>query len=183
MVFSVNTCPFTFDRSPHTPPINVKAYFLGKIRKNISKCRLLKLLSSMLSIKRQVDSHCGAFSLTFSNFQWFCEYSTGSNQTAQVDLSCSPVNYIDSLLYELTLTTQWADSADDKLVIFFLFFLENRSDTSCKLSPKETICMKCQIPFSRKNKKNISKCHLLKFLPSMQSVKSLSETEILIFVL
>ena len=26
---------------------------------------------------------------------------------------------------------------------------------SCKLSPKRTICMKCQILFSRKNKKNI----------------------------
>ena len=31
--------------------------------------------------------------------------------------------------------------------------------------------MKCQILFSRKHKKNISKCHLLKFLPSMQSFK------------
>ena len=31
--------------------------------------------------------------------------------------------------------------------------------------------MKCQILFSRKNKKNILKCCLLKFLPSMQSVK------------
>ena len=30
---------------------------------------------------------------------------------------------------------------------------------------------KCQILFSRKNKKNISKYRLLKFLPSMQSVK------------
>ena len=30
--------------------------------------------------------------------------------------------------------------------------------------------MKCQILFSRKNKKNISKCHQLKFLPSMQSI-------------
>ena len=28
-------------------------------------------------------------------------------------------------------------------------------DTACKLSPKETICMKCQILCSRKNKKNI----------------------------
>ena len=28
-------------------------------------------------------------------------------------------------------------------------------DISCKLSPMETICMKCQILFSRKNKKNI----------------------------
>ena len=31
--------------------------------------------------------------------------------------------------------------------------------------------MKCQIIFSRKNKINISKCHLLKFLPSMPSIK------------
>ena len=39
---------------------------------------------------------------------------------------------------------------------FFFFFLENRIfDTSCILSPKETICMKCQILFSRRNKKNI----------------------------
>ena len=28
-------------------------------------------------------------------------------------------------------------------------------DTSCKLSPEVRICMKCQILFSRKNKKNI----------------------------
>ena len=53
----------------------------------------------------------------------------------------------------------WVDSADDKLVIFFFsFFLDN-------------CCMKCQILFSRKNKKHISKCCLLKFLPGMQSVK------------
>ena len=32
--------------------------------------------------------------------------------------------------------------------------------------------MKCQILFSMKNKKNISKCRLLKFLPSMQSVNA-----------
>ena len=31
--------------------------------------------------------------------------------------------------------------------------------------------MKCQIPFSRKNKKNISKCHLLKIFPRLLSVK------------
>ena len=41
------------------------------------------------------------------------------------------------------------------LEIFFLFFPENRSDISCKLSPMETICMKFQIPFSGKNKKNV----------------------------
>ena len=31
--------------------------------------------------------------------------------------------------------------------------------------------MRCQVLFSRRNKKNISKCHLLKFLPSMQNVE------------
>ena len=30
--------------------------------------------------------------------------------------------------------------------------------------------MKCQILFSRKNKKNISACRLLKFLPSLESI-------------
>ena len=34
---------------------------------------------------------------------------------------------------------------------------------SCKLSPQETICLKCQSLFSGKNKKYISKCCLLKF--------------------
>ena len=46
-----------------------------------------------------------------------------------------------------------ANSADDKLVIFFLFFPENSFDISCKLSSLETICMKYQNLFSGKNKK------------------------------
>ena len=33
--------------------------------------------------------------------------------------------------------------------------------------------MKCQRLLSGKNKKNLSKCHLLKFLPSMQSSKAI----------
>ena len=48
----------------------------------------------------------------------------------------------------LTLSTLWANSADNKLVIFFLiFYWKIGFDISCKLSPKEAICMKCQIPF------------------------------------
>ena len=39
---------------------------------------------------------------------------------------------------------------------------------------KEKVCMKFQNLFSGKNKKNISKCHLLKVLPSMPSLKLLS---------
>ena len=34
--------------------------------------------------------------------------------------------------------------------------------------------MKCQILFSGKNKKNISKCHLLKILPRVLSIKVVS---------
>ena len=37
--------------------------------------------------------------------------------------------------------------------IFFLVFLENKIDISCKLSPMETICMECQILFFEKKKK------------------------------
>ena len=41
---------------------------------------------------------------------------------------------------------------------FSYFSQKTEFDISCKLSPLETICMKCQILFSGKNKKNISKC-------------------------
>ena len=48
----------------------------------------------------------------------------------------------------LTFTGLWANAADDKLVIFFLFSRKTGFDISCKLSPMETICLKCQIKFS-----------------------------------
>ena len=38
--------------------------------------------------------------------------------------------------------------------------------------------MKCQILFSGKNKKNISKCHLLKILPRVLSVNKLHVNEL-----
>ena len=45
-------------------------------------------------------------------------------------------------------------SADDILKYFSYFSQKTGFDISCKLSPKETICMKCQILFSVKNEKN-----------------------------
>ena len=48
----------------------------------------------------------------------------------------------------LTFATFCANSADDKLIIFFLFSQKVGFDISCKLSPLETTCMKCQILFS-----------------------------------
>ena len=42
----------------------------------------------------------------------------------------------------------WANSADNKLMIFFIFSQKIGFDISGKLSPRETICMKCQSLFS-----------------------------------
>ena len=50
------------------------------------------------------------------------------------------------------------------------FFQKIGFDISCKLTLNETICKKCQSLFSGKKKKNIPKCCLLKFLPSMQCI-------------
>ena len=42
------------------------------------------------------------------------------------------------------------------LLKYVSYFAQKKGfDISCKLSPKETVCMKYQKPFSGKNKKNI----------------------------
>ena len=41
------------------------------------------------------------------------------------------------------------------------------------MSPQETVCIKCQSLFAGKNKKNISKCHLLELLPSIVSANTI----------
>ena len=85
------------------------------------------------------------------------------------------VNHFDrSEMYSSDFTTFFtflAYSTDDKLVIFSDFSSKIGSDISCKLSPLETISMKCQILFSGKNKKTISLCRLLKILPRVLSTK------------
>ena len=51
-------------------------------------------------------------------------------------------------------------------LIFSDFSQKTGFDIPCKLSSLKTICMKCQNLFSGENKKNISKCCLLKFFPT-----------------
>ena len=71
---------------------------------------------------------------------------------------------------ELTFTSFLANSADDKLIFASYFFPRKIGFAIlCKLSPVETICMKCPNLFYWKNKKNISMYRLLTFLPSMDS--------------
>ena len=92
--------------------------------------------------------------------------SAGQGLTGDRRLNCILFSY-NGLLLNTFLTyipTVWPNSAEHKL-IFSLFFPEN------KLWQEETICMKYQSLFSGKNKKNISKCCLLKILSSMLGIE------------
>ena len=51
--------------------------------------------------------------------------------------------------------THWVKFSADILKYLFIFSTKTGFDISCKWSPKETICMKCQILFSGKKKKKI----------------------------
>ena len=64
----------------------------------------------------------------------------------------------------LTLSVQWSNLADDKLMLLSYLSQKIRFFNSCKLSPQVLFSRK---QFSGKSKKNISKCRLLKYLPSM----------------
>ena len=59
---------------------------------------------------------------------------------------------------------------------FFFFYQKTGFDTSCKLSPKETICIKFQIPLSGENK-NISVRRPLKKMLRVLSIKLISSVE------
>ena len=52
-----------------------------------------------------------------------------------------------------------------------------------KITSEETICMKCQILFSGKNKKNIINLLSAEFTHSTVSVKVLADDEVFIFFL
>ena len=59
------------------------------------------------------------------------------------------------------------------MIFSFCYFAQERgSDIHAKMSPEETICMKCQNLFSGKNK-IFQNCCMLKFVPSMLSVNSI----------
>ena len=72
--------------------------------------------------------------------------------TAIKCLSMSILHVRDSWPFShLTLNTLSKLSADDILKYLSYFSQKTGFDISCKLSPQETICMKCQILFPGKN--------------------------------
>ena len=58
------------------------------------------------------------------------------------------------LYFHLTLSTL-GKIYRKRYIEFFLFPQKTEFDMSCQLSPIETLCLKCQILFSGRNKKNI----------------------------
>ena len=58
-----------------------------------------------------------------------------------------------------------------QMIIFFFFFQKIGFDISCKLSPKETICMEFQSLFSWKNKKNYFKMTSAKIFTQLARCK------------
>ena len=64
-------------------------------------------------------------------------------------------NDLELQISSSTFTNLKANSEDDKLMTFSYFSQKTGFDLSCKLSPLETICMKGQILFFGKDKKNI----------------------------
>ena len=89
--------------------------------------------------------------------------------------------------YMASADMQWLFYTGEHIVThgpLVLFSSENRVDISCKLSLKETICMKFQILISGKNekkkkKKNSKCCPLKKNLPSMLSISWSLERKLL----
>ena len=73
-------------------------------------------------------------------------------------------------LVSLTFTTLWAFSADDKLMIFFLFFPENRIWHFMQIVSLGDNLHEMSNPVFWENKKNLPKCCLLKILPRVLSV-------------
>ena len=63
---------------------------------------------------------------------------------------------------------------------YMYFFQKTGFDISYKLIPVETSCLKCQILFSRKKKKDISLCILLKILPSLLSIHNVFFAEAIV---
>ena len=58
---------------------------------------------------------------------------------------------------QLSIIACWVKILADNILKYFSYFSQTTGfGISCKLSPMETIRMKCQILFSGENKKNIS---------------------------
>ena len=123
--------------------------FSGKNKKNISKCFMLNFVPRVLSI---------SFQQTF----WIFSYFFLGNRIwhfMQIVSKCSIVFWKNKRIINMLS----AETAQRVLTINFqqmtfwnsfrIFSQEAEFDISCKLSPIETVCMKCQILLAGKIRK------------------------------
>ena len=112
-------------------------------------------------------------SLLFLNWIWNKWFFIESlNQCClQIQVRETNSNVIAFKVHPWTFTTPWANSAYDKLVIVSYFFSENRLWHFIQIVSGEKL-HEMYKPIFWENKKYISKCCLLKFLPRMLSVKT-----------
>ena len=75
-------------------------------------------------------------------------------------------------LSEINLSTFWANSADDKRVVVFLYFPENRL---CYFTQGDSLHEMSKLIFLNKNEENILKYRLLTCFFSMRNVNLLTQ--------
>ena len=165
---------------------NVKSYFLGKIKKSIPNCCLLTFLPSML-IVRFVCLYFWTYRSVNAMLLLLQTKGQGQRLRNFVNI-CAKVLHSSFAFAHMSenLHFNFHHSLDKFRGLQFgnIFPRKwDRFDISCKLSPNifllanclmETICMKHQILFSGKNKKN--KYCLLKILPRVLSIKFITKT-------
>ena len=110
--------------------------------------------------------------LTLINEQ--CYYFKRAFRTSLFRGDAKIKNESDLIFSSLTLRTLGKIFSGRHIDIFSYFPHKTSFDVSCKLSPLETICMKCQNLFSRKNKKKNHQlmCHLLTLAQRVIMVKA-----------
>ena len=103
--------------------------FSGKNKKNISKCRLLKILPRVLSVNINLANKTSSlYDQNFGHTAWmhrlilvkYLHYKLTVFTNDAITCKTKDIRPI------YPVTTLWANSADDKLTIFFLFSPENR---------------------------------------------------------
>ena len=137
---------------------------------NFYNSKFVELWSSLCLLWRKICSGQSGLPWGVSihlNCIWHTERLTKGDHSSRKYFHKFCVDLFSKRL-AFTFTTLWATSADNKLMIFFLFFPENRI---WHFMQTVSIAWNTKMWFLEIIKKNISICRLLKILPNVLSVK------------
>ena len=142
---------------------------------------ILKQCWFFLKLEKLYGTKSDSFSY-FSHKKYGLTFYTNDLSLETIDKICQTVKKIMLHIFKnttleilndaLTFTTIWANSADDKLVIFFLFLPDNRIWHFMQIvSSGRQFAWYVKSCCLAKSKKTISKCHPQKILPKVLSLK------------